>query len=152
MRPHGESDDRTARTLARLRVELAKEIDELSQAKEAAQDRLNALASTMDLLEESTRSAELQSAQLPFEPRPQNSKLIPVRKKGTALRDLPIIYQRIMRTLSRASEPLRARRISELIGSGTDKKQIENVRSKLNLLVARGWLKVEAQGLFAPTA
>jgi hypothetical protein len=73
---------------------------------------------------------------------------VPPWRPGLAQSVLPASYQDLLEVLADSGRPLRAGGIAAAAGLSTDKPKIEGLRSKLELLVERGWLAKDGPGLF----
>jgi hypothetical protein len=59
-------------------------------------------------------------------------------------------YQQIIDVFTTAATPLRAKHACQVLGTGTEPRHVEAMRSKLKKLVARGILTEPETGLFTP--
>ncbi|MEU0479168.1 hypothetical protein ABZ260_08310 [Streptosporangium sp. NPDC006013] len=57
--------------------------------------------------------------------------------------------RQVVAFLATAEEPMRAREIAQAIGKPDTRSQVEGMRSRLQRLVSDGWLRREADGLYA---
>lgn len=58
-------------------------------------------------------------------------------------------YPQIIAVFTGGTGPLRAKEVCRVLGIGTDPRHVEDIRSKLKKLVARGILNEPEAGLFA---
>ena len=79
---------------------------------------------------------------------PIGAMTVPPWREGAEVSVLPRSYQDLVEVAEDAGRPLRAAEFAVATGQGTEKAKVEGLRSKLKLLAARGWLAVEADGLF----
>ncbi|MEO3859731.1 hypothetical protein [Acrocarpospora sp. B8E8] len=63
--------------------------------------------------------------------------------------ELPASYQLLLEVVTAAGGPVRCAEVSVAAGLGEDKSTVEGVRTKLNRLVERGWLRAGKNGSFA---
>lgn len=84
---------------------------------------------------------------------PIGVRLVPPWHGGLKLQVLPSAHRDIVEVLADAVHPLRVKHIAAALGLPQDRSKLEGLRSKLKLLVERGWLTEVAPGLFgaAPT-
>lgn len=74
--------------------------------------------------------------------------LVPQRERGMDETVLPEDYQRIMDVVRRADAPVMVKQICGELGVSTEPARAEAMRSKLNRLAERGWLRKLADGKF----
>jgi hypothetical protein len=69
-------------------------------------------------------------------------------QEGADASVLPRAYQDLLEVAADAGRPLRAGEFAAAAGLSTEKAKVEGLRSKLRLLVERGWLSPVPGGLF----
>lgn len=78
------------------------------------------------------------------------SVTVPPWQEGADVSVLPRLHRDLLEVAQDAGRPLRAREIAAAAGLDTAKAKIEGLRSRLKLLVARGWLDEAPGGRFTP--
>ncbi|WP_188197830.1 hypothetical protein [Nonomuraea sp. SYSU D8015] len=73
-------------------------------------------------------------------------------KEPSPLPPLRGFRQQVVALLATADEPMRARELVQAIGKPDTRSQVEGMRSRLQRLVTDGWLRREADGLYAIAA
>jgi hypothetical protein len=76
---------------------------------------------------------------------------VPQRERGMDETVLPADYQRIMDVARRADGPVMVKQVCGELGISLEPARSEALRSKLNRLAERGWLRKLADGKFATT-
>ncbi|MHB6911300.1 hypothetical protein [Streptomyces sp. DB-54] len=74
--------------------------------------------------------------------------LVPQRERGVDEAVLPEDYQRIMEVVRRAGGPVMVKQVCAEPGVSLEPARSEAMRSKLNRLAERGWLRKLADGKF----
>lgn len=74
---------------------------------------------------------------------------VPPWQEGSDTSVLPRLHRDLLEVAADAGRPLRAVQFAEAAGLDTRKAKVEGLRSRLKLLVARGWLAEAPGGLFA---
>jgi hypothetical protein len=138
--------------------ELRGEIARLGERLARAEERLSRLEITRETVEEvlgrpaagqPAAEAEAASAGLAVTGgSPIGAVRVPPWRPGLAQSVLPASYQDLLEVLADSGRPLRAVSIAAAAGLSTDKPKVEGLRSKLELLVKRGWLAKDGPGLF----
>ncbi|WP_435279706.1 hypothetical protein [Streptomyces sp. 1222.5] len=86
-------------------------------------------------------------------PSPVPGSVVPPWRNGLPVAVLAPDYQRILRVLEErrpAGEgPVKAKELAAELGLGTTPAKVEGVRSKARRLAERGWLLLEASGMFS---
>ncbi|WP_433920746.1 hypothetical protein OIE50_50495 [Streptomyces canus] len=77
--------------------------------------------------------------------------LVPQREHGMDEAVLQDDYQRIMDVVRRADTPVMVKQVCAELGMSTEPARSEALRSKLNRLAERGWLRKLADGKFTIT-
>jgi hypothetical protein len=139
---------------------LREQITGLTDRLERVEERLSRLAITRETVEEvvgevgaGVGPAESVDAAAPsrfVHLSPIGVVTVPPWREGLDASALPQAYRDLVEVAQDAARPLRAVEFAAAAGLGTDKSQVEGLRSKLKRLVERGWLGQEAgPGLFA---
>jgi hypothetical protein len=135
---------------------LREQITGLTDRLERVEERLSRLAITRETVEEvgaGVGPAESVDAAAPsrfVHLSPIGVVTVPPWREGLDASALPQAYRDLVEVAQDAARPLRAVEFAAAAGLGTDKSQVEGLRSKLKRLVERGWLVEEAgPGLFA---
>lgn len=81
--------------------------------------------------------------------RPPSGRIVPHRRDATGPADLPAGYGLLLEVVAAAGGPVRCAEVSAAAGLGQEKSKVEGVRTKLNRLVDRGWLRAGKNGSFA---
>jgi hypothetical protein len=76
---------------------------------------------------------------------------VPQREQGMDEMVLPADYQRIMDVVRRADGPVMVKQVCGELGISLEPARSEALRSKLNRLAERGWLRKLADGKFTST-
>ncbi|MEU0119942.1 hypothetical protein ABZ137_41430 [Streptomyces bobili] len=76
---------------------------------------------------------------------------VPQRERGMDETVLPADYQRIMDVVRRADGPVMVKQVCGELGISLEPARSEALRSKLNRLAERGWLRKLADGKFTTT-
>jgi hypothetical protein len=75
--------------------------------------------------------------------------LVPVRVGGVGPDALPADYQRLLVIVREAAGPVKVKEVGKVLGLPVEMRgKLEPLRSKLNLLATRGWLRKLADGRF----
>lgn len=86
-------------------------------------------------------------------PSPVPGSVVPPWRHGLSVTVLAPDHQRILGVLeerrSAGEGPVKAREIAAELGLGVTPAKVESVRSKARRLAERGWLLVEASGMFS---
>jgi hypothetical protein len=77
--------------------------------------------------------------------------LVPQRERNTDETVLPVDYRRIMDVVRRADTPVMVKQVCCELGMSQEPARSEAMRSKLNRLAERGWLRKLADGKFTTT-
>ncbi|MCL7494773.1 hypothetical protein M8I34_25715 [Streptomyces sp. MCA2] len=77
--------------------------------------------------------------------------LVPQRERGADEAVLPADYQRIMKVVRQADGPVMVKQVCDGLGISTERARAEAMRSQLNRLAERGWLRKLADGKFTTT-
>ncbi|MFK4106691.1 hypothetical protein ACI2L1_42930 [Streptomyces sp. NPDC019531] len=77
--------------------------------------------------------------------------LVPQCERSADEAVLPADYQRIMDVMRRADTPVMVKQVCVELGISSEPARSEAMRSKLNRLAERGWLRKLADGKFATT-
>lgn len=121
------------------------------------EDRLQRLAITRETLTEFTDD-HLSDADIPedddasAEEEPPAPARLDLEVEHTRLPPLRGFRQQVVALLATADEPMRTREIVQAIGKPDTRSQVEGMRSRLQRLVTDGWLRREADGLYAIAA
>ncbi|NNH76093.1 hypothetical protein HLB23_40705 [Nocardia uniformis] len=164
-----ELDRREAATSERVEA-LRRQIAELSEQLEVAEQRLSRLQITRETMDEilgertevddqHVRTAGPDSVDdmkgavsqhVPGAGRMIGAVLVPQRVAGMdPAAVLPEDYGEILAVLAEAADGLRAGRVAAELGiETTDRAKVEGLRSKLKRLVARGWADQQPSGKF----
>ncbi|MFG3662300.1 hypothetical protein [Streptomyces sp. NPDC047706] len=144
---------------ARVRVEgLREEAARLAEVLEAAEIELDrrviAREELVDALAVSAaETTAVTEAEQETVPSPVPGSLVPPWRDGLPVTVLAPDYQRILGLLekrrSAGEGPVKAMGIAAELGLGTTPANVEGVRSKARRLAERGWLVVEASGMFS---
>jgi hypothetical protein len=82
--------------------------------------------------------------------RPPSGRVVPQRRDAAGgAADLPASYRLLLEIAAAAKGPVTCAQVSVAAGLGEEKSKVEGVRSKLNRLVERGWLRAGKNGTFA---
>jgi hypothetical protein len=76
---------------------------------------------------------------------------VPPRERDIDETVLPADYQRIMDVVRRADGPVMVKQVCGELGIALESARSEALRSKLNRLAERGWLRQLADGKFTTT-
>jgi uncharacterized protein (DUF849 family) len=76
---------------------------------------------------------------------------VPQRERGMDETVLPGDYQRVMDVVRRADGPVMVKQVCGELGISLEPARSEAMRSKLNRLAERGWLRKLADGKFTTT-
>ncbi|MCX5056986.1 hypothetical protein OOK12_08090 [Streptomyces sp. NBC_00452] len=146
-------------TAARVRVEgLREEAARLAGMLEAAEIELDRrVIAREELVEALALSAAGTTAVTEAEqeavPSPVPGSVVPPWRDGLPVTVLAPDYQRILGVLeerrSAGEGPVKAKEIAAELGLGTTPAKVEGVRSKARRLAERGWLLLEASGMFS---
>ena len=146
-------------TAARVRVEgLREEAARLAGVLEAAEIELDRrVIAREELVEALALSAAGTTAVTEAEqeavPSPVPGSVVPPWRDGLPVTVLAPDYQRILGVLeerrSAGKGPVKAREIAAELSLGTTPAKVEGVRSKARRLAERGWLLLEASGMFS---
>ncbi|WP_124272053.1 hypothetical protein [Streptomyces sp. ADI96-02] len=144
---------------ARVRVEgLREEAARLAEVLEAAEIELNRRVIAREELVEAlalsaAETTAVTEADQETVPSPVPGSVVPPWRDGLPVTVLAPDYQRILAVLeerrSAGKGPVMAREIAVELGLGTTPGKVEGVRSKARRLAERGWLLVEASGMFS---
>jgi hypothetical protein len=137
------------------RVELEVGAETLSQQLQEVRDELEELAvaeRVMRRLAEQLRAEPEQKA-LPAAGQVAGRVvvLVPLRERGLDEAVLPADYQRIMDVVRRAQGLVMVKQVCGELGISLEPARSEALRSKLNRLAERGWLRKLADGKFTTT-
>lgn len=145
--------------VARVRVEgLREEAARLAEVLEAAEIELDRrVIAREELVEALAVSAAGTTAVTEPEweavPSPVPGSVVPPWRDGLPVTVLAPDYQRIVGVLeerrSAGEGPVKAKEIAAELGLGTTPAKVEGVRSKARRLAERGWLLLEASGMFS---
>jgi hypothetical protein len=131
-------------------------IEELTEELARAEDQVMRLAIAREevtrVLEEPPGAdpvlREAAPAGKPGPSSPIGAVTVPPWQEGGGASVLPRAYQDLLEVAEDAGRPLRAAEFAAATGQSTEKAKVEGLRSKLKLLVARGWLAGAPGGLF----
>ncbi|WP_199923759.1 hypothetical protein [Streptomyces cellulosae] len=137
------------------RAELEVQAEKLSQQLQEVRDELEELA----VAERVTRRLAQQLRAEPEQKTPPAAGqvagrgvfLVPQRERGVDEAVLPTDYQRIMDVVRRAEGPVMVKQVCGELGISLEPARSEALRSKLNRLAERGWLRKLADGTFTTT-
>ena len=136
----------------RLRARIEEFTEELARAEERVSRLVITREEVTRVLEEppaaDTARREGTPAAKPGPASPIRAVTVPPWQEGTEASVLPRAYQDLLEVAEDAGRPLRAAEFAVATGQSTDKAKVEGLRSKLKLLVARGWLAGVPGGLF----
>jgi hypothetical protein len=139
------------------RAELESQAEKLSEQLQEVRDELEELAVAERV---ARRLVEQLHAETERETTPTQAAgqvagravlLVPQRERGMDEVVLPEDYQRIMDVVRRADTPVMVKQVCGELGMSTEPARSEAMRSKLNRLAERGWLRKLADGKFATT-
>lgn len=145
---------------ARVRVEsLREEVARLAEVLEAAEIELDRRVIAREELVEALAVSVAKStavttteAERETVPSPVPGSVVPPWQEGLSVTVLAPDYQRILGVLeqqrSAGRGPLRAKEIAVELGLGATPAKVEGLRSKARRLAERGWLILEASGVF----
>ena len=143
--------------VAQAETAALRQAEDLRAQLAAIEERLQRLAITRETLTEFTgdhlsdadmpegddANAEEESSEVAYlDPAEEPSPLPPLRG----------FRQQVVALLATADEPMRAREVVQAIGKPDTRSQVEGMRSRLQRLVTDGWLRREADGLYAIAA
>ncbi|MEU9002878.1 hypothetical protein [Streptomyces sp. NPDC048551] len=144
---------------ARVRVEgLREEAARLAEVLEAAEIELDRRVIAREELVEAlavsaAETAAVTGAEQETVPSPVPGSVVPPWQDGLPVTVLAPDYQRILGVLeerrSAGKGPVMAKEIAAELGLGTMPGKVEGVRSKARRLAERGWLLLEASGMFS---
>jgi hypothetical protein len=137
------------------RAELEVQAEKLSQQLQEVRDELEELAVAERVMR---RLAEQLRAEPEQKTPPSAGQvagrvvlLVPQRERGVDEAVLPADYQRIMDVVRRAEGPVMVKQVCGELGISLEPARSEALRSKLNRLAERGWLRKLADGKFTTT-
>ncbi|WP_079153928.1 hypothetical protein [Streptomyces subrutilus] len=145
---------------ARVRVEgLREEAARLAEVLEAAEIELDRRVIAREELVEALAVSAAETAAVTgaeretVVPSPVPGSVVPPWRDGLPVAVLAPDYQRILGVLeerrSAGKGPVMAKEIAAELGLGTMPGKVEGVRSKARRLAERGWLLLEASGMFS---
>ncbi|MFJ5811290.1 hypothetical protein [Streptomyces sp. NPDC093093] len=144
---------------ARVRVEgLREEAARLAEVLEAAEIELDRRVIAREELVEAlalsaAETTAVTGAKQGTVPSPVPGSVVPPWRDGLPVTVLAPDYQRILDVLeerrSAGKGPVMAKEIAADLGLGTTPGKVEGVRSKARRLAERGWLLLEASGMFS---
>lgn len=144
---------------ARVRVEsLREEAARLAEVLESAEIELDRRVIAREELVEAlalsaAETAAVTGAEQETVPSPVAGSVVPPWREGLPVAVLAPDYQRILGVLeerrSAGKGPVMAKEIAAELGLGTTPGKVEGVRSKARRLAERGWLLLEASGMFS---
>lgn len=144
---------------ARVRVEgLREEAARLAEVLEAAEIELDRRVIAREELVEAlavsaAETTAVTEAKQEAVPSPVAGSVVPPWRDGLSVAVLAPDYQRILGVLeerrSAGKGPVMAREIAAELGLGAAPGKVEGVRSKARRLAERGWLLLEASGMFS---
>ena len=137
----------------RLRTRIEELSEDLARSEEQASRLAIAQEEVTRVLEEAAAAETLagqdgRPAGKPHPASPVGAVMVPPWQEGAEAPVLPRAYQDLLEVAADAGRPLRAGEFAAAAGLVTDKAKVEGLRSKLNLLAARGWLARVPGGLF----
>jgi uncharacterized membrane protein YccC len=143
----------------RERVEAIREqIERLRERLAAEEEELSRLAITRATVEEILGEAARPVEQPPADTAgadgaetvasPIGVMTVPRRRPGMDTSVLPRAYQDVLEVLADAGRAMRSGQILAAVGVPAQAAKVEGLRSKLKRMVARGWLREDAPGLF----
>ncbi|WP_326741142.1 hypothetical protein [Streptomyces sp. NBC_01768] len=145
--------------VARVRVEgLREEAARLAEVLEAAEIELDRRVIAQEELVEAlavsaAETTAVTGAERDTVPSPVPGSVVPPWRDGLPVTVLAPDYQRIVGMLekrrSAGEGPVKAKEIAAELGLGTTPAKVEGVRSKARRLAERGWLLLEASGMFS---
>ncbi|MER5540631.1 hypothetical protein [Streptomyces mirabilis] len=102
--------------------------------------------------EELVEALALSASEKETVPSPVSGSVVPPRRDGLPVTVLAPDYQRSLgvpeERRSAGNGPVKAREIAVELGLGTTPTKVEGVRSRARRLAERGWLLLEASGMF----
>ncbi len=144
---------------ARVRVEgLREEAARLAEVLEAAEIELDRRVIAREELVEvlalsASETTAVTEAEQETVPSPVPGSVVPPLRYGLPVTVLAPDYQRLLGVLkerrSAGNGPVKAREIAVEPGLGTTSVKVEGVRSRARRLAERGWLLLEASGMFS---
>lgn len=146
----------------RLRVRIEELSEELARAEEQAERLTIAREEVIRVLEEPSVAKSPAAEEDPPAGGQNGSRLmgrsgpvsrigavtVPPWQEGSDASVLPRLHRDLLEVAADAGRPLRAAQFAAAAGLDTRKAKVEGLRSRLKLLVARGWLAEAPGGLF----
>lgn len=137
------------------RAELELQAEKLSQQLQVVRDELEELTVAERVVHRLTDQLRAEAERIVTPPAVQVAGravlAVPQRERGMDETVLPGDYQRVMDVVRRADGPVMVKQVCGELGISLEPARSEAMRSKLNRLAERSWLRKLADGKFTTT-
>lgn len=142
--------------VAQAETTALRQAEDLRAQLAAVEERLQRLAITRETLTEFAgdhpSDADMPEDDAGAEEESSQAAHLAPTKEPSPLPPLRGFRQQVVALLATADKPMRTREIVQAIGKPDTRSQVEGMRSRLQRLVTDGWLRREADGLYAIAA